>query len=103
MHDLLIAACVIALTRVVEVGVRRWLRRDRDARIAEAHKVLARHGMDAHFYLAGFGAKDEELRQALHVIEATGKIVLDANGRVVGRVLPTEVKGPHLCLVVDNT
>lgn len=103
MQKLWIAATAIAAYWAFERLVRWWQRRDNEARIAEAQRVLEKHGMDAFFYIPGFDAEDGELRRALDVMEYTGKIVLDRDGNVVGRVMPKIAKGPHLRLVVDNT
>lgn len=67
-----------------------------------AEKVLRAHGMESHVYLSSFGTETGELRDALAAYEFTNRIVLDRDGRLVGRLLP-QVKGPGLRLVVDNT
>lgn len=102
MQQLWIAAAAIAVCWVTERLVPWWLRRDEEARIAEAPRVLEKYSMGAFFYMPGFDAEDGELRRALDVMEYTGKIVLDRDGNVVGRVMPKVAKGPHLRLVVDN-
>ena len=103
MQQLWIVATAIAACWASERLVRWWQRRDNEARIAEAQRVLEKHGMDSFFYMPGFDAEDGQLRRALDVMEYTGKIVLDRHGNVVGRVMPKVAKGPHLRLVVDNT
>jgi hypothetical protein len=103
MHDLLVALVAVALCWGAERLIRWWLRRDEEARIIEAQRVLEKHGMDAFFYMPGCDAGEGELRRALDVMEYTGKIVLDREGNVVGKVMPKIAKGPHLRLVVDNS
>lgn len=103
MHDFWVGVVAVLLAWAADRIVQWWLRRGRGDRVANAQRVLAKHGMDAFFYMPGFDAKDGELREALDVMEYTGNIVLDRNGNVVGRLMPKVTKGPHLRLVVDNT
>ncbi|GAB0154558.1 hypothetical protein MnBA_39580 [Marinobacterium sp. BA1] len=86
--------------------VRFWVRSKESLEKAEAEKILSCHGMSAHIYMPGFGVDDQHLRQALEKMAYTGRIVLDDDGHVVGRVMPKLVKGStgaRLRLVVDNT
>ncbi|SIT41086.1 conserved hypothetical protein [Paraburkholderia ribeironis] len=103
MHDLLVAVIAVALCWGAERVTRWWLRRNEEGRIADAQRVLEKHGTGAFFYMPGFDAEDGELRGALDAMEYTGKIVLDRKGNVIGRVMPKVANGPHLRLVVDNT
>jgi len=54
-----------------------------DSAIVEIEK----HGMKAHFYLAGVGRRaNRDLSYALDTLEAAGFIVTDSNGYLVGNV-----------------
>lgn len=103
MHDLLVIFFAIAFLWGVERLVRWWLRLDDEVRFAEAHRVLEQHGMEAFYYMPGVDIENPEFRGALDLMEHAGKIVLDRNGHVVGRLMPKVDKGPRLRLVVDNT
>lgn len=103
MHDLLVVVATIALCWMIERCIRWRQRLDDEARIGEAQQILEKHGLDAFFYMPGVDAEDPKLRQALDVMEYTGRIVIDRKGNVVGRLMPKVAKGTHLRLVVDNT
>jgi hypothetical protein len=103
VHDVLVVVATVALCWMIERCIRWWLRREDEERIRQALQTLAHHGMDAFFYMPGVDAEDEELRRALYLMEHTGRIVLDRDGNVVGRLMPKVAKGPHLRLVVNNT
>ena len=86
--------------------VRFWMQSKESQEQAEAEKILSAHGMSTHLYMPSLGVDDQNLREALDKAAYTGRIVLDDNGYVVGRVLPKLVKGgtgPQLRLVVDNS
>lgn len=81
-----------------------WNRSSEAKRRLDAEKVLQKHGLVAHTYLASFGNEDAELRDALSAFDFTNKVMLNQSGQLVGRLLPkTQKSGPGLRLVVDNT
>ena len=71
--------------------------------LKEAEGIVMKRGYSAYTYLPSFGVDDNELGIALDKLAFGGKIILDANGNVVGRLLPKVVSNPKLRLVVDNT
>lgn len=73
--------------------------------LERAENVLARHKLSAFWYMPTIGVDDPELREALDRIAMHGKVILDADNRLVGRLLPKpeSERGPRLRLVVDNT
>lgn len=92
----------------LDLALSRWRghsdRKDMARRERESEEVLHAHGLDAYLYLASVGVTNTELRDALAVLAGSGKVVLDRDQRLVGRLVPkTEPKGPGLRLVVDNT
>lgn len=79
-----------------------WRRSQEDSRRRDARLLLKRHGLTPQLYLATIGEEDLELRYALDAFAFTGHIITDSKGQVVGKLLPTLKKGPHLRLVVSN-
>lgn len=104
---ILFAACFYAVVEVL-----RWLwdwnerSRARHRRVL-AEQTLNARGMSVYPYMPAFGVDDPELRSALAVFEYGGHVVLDKDGRMVGRLMPKVVArgrpAPGLRLVVDNT
>ncbi len=80
-------------------------RPDGSKELIQAEKVLARHKMSAHSYIPTIGIDDIELRDALDRVAMSGKVIVHADGQVVGRLLPkSDTKGEtRLRLIVDNT
>ena len=93
----------LCLGLVFDGLMRLWQRAYDTKRRSDAEKVLEKHGLSAYYYSAAFSVEDENLRDALTVMEHYGKIVLDKQGRLIGRVLPKVVKTTQLRLVVNNT
>lgn len=94
----------LAVNWTLDWGVRTWRRDENERHREEAAKVLKAHGMDVHTYLPSFSAEPGELRDALGAFDFTNHLVLDHDGRLIGRVLPkVQAHGPALRLVVDNT
>lgn len=79
-----------------------WSRSQENSRLRDARLILKRHGLTPQRYLATIGEEDDELRSALDAFAFSGYIVTDSKGKVVGKLLPTIKKGPHLRLVVSN-
>jgi hypothetical protein len=101
-----------AVVCFVIVLVGQWViskltRSDLQKRQERAEAAIRPHGMEVFTYLPSFGADDEQ-RQHLAAFDFSGKLILDRDGRLVGRVLPKVVRefDPRrkgLRLVVDNT
>lgn len=87
--------------------IRYWERSRNQAKYDEAKKLLDAHGLSSLPYVAAIGTEDEALRLALDRVSLDSRIVLDAHGNVVGRIIPQVVKktvaNVSLRLVVDNT
>lgn len=99
----LIVAVLIA-NWVFGWGLRFWQRSQDTERRVIAERVLREHGMEAHTYLPSFGCEAGPLRDALTAFDFANKLVLDREGRLVGRALPkVQAKGPGIRLIVDNT
>ena len=97
-------AATLALCWIVDWCLRLRQRGEDARRRKDAERVLQKHGMEAHTYLPSFSAEPGELRDALAAFDFTNQLVLDRDGRLVGRVLPkVQTQGPGLRLVVDNT
>ena len=79
-----------------------WRRSQEDSRRRDARLILKRHGLTPQLYLAAIGEEYQELRSALDALAFSGYIITDSKGQVVGKLLPTIKKGPHLRLVVSN-
>ena len=103
MQPLLFVVVGMFLAFVAEWSLRFWRRSEQNDRLRFASLVLRRNGMEAYSYLAAFGAEDAELRAALETFEHTGKVVIDKDGSMVGRLLPKVAAERGLRLVVDNT
>lgn len=99
----LVAGTLVA-SFMLEWAWKLWQRSEDAGRRQKAADVLRAHGMEAHTYLASFAAERGQLREALAAFDHTNQIVLDREGRLVGRLLPkAQQGGPGLRLVVDNT
>ncbi len=97
-------AATLVVCGLMDRGVRLWRRSEDERRRQDAARVLRAHGMETHTYLPSFSAEPGELRDALSAFDFTNKLVVDRDGRLIGRVLPkTQADGPGLRLVVDNT
>lgn len=95
-----------AMMWFIDWTVRFWMRSKESGERSETDRILSNHGMSAYFYMPAIGVDDQELRRALEMAAFNGRIVLDKEGRVVGKIIPKVVKasaGPHLRLVVDNS
>lgn len=104
LNALMLIAATLVTSSVLEWAWKVWRRSDDARRRQEAVEVLHAHGMEAHTYLASFAAENGQLREALSAFDFTNQIVVDREGRLVGRVLPkAQQAGPGLRLVVDNT
>lgn len=104
LNALMLIAATLVTSSVFDWIWKFWQRSDDARRRQEAGEILRAHGMEAHAYLASFAAENGQLREALSAFDFTNQIVLDREGRLVGRVLPkTQQSGPGLRLVVDNT
>lgn len=102
MNEMLML-CSGALLAVMADWLFRFLRRrQEDSRIRDARMILKRHDLTPRLYLATIGEEDQELRSALAAFACTGYIITDSKGRVVGKLLQTIKKRPHLRLVVSN-
>lgn len=76
------------------------IERDEDRRRRQqAEAVLRRHGMTAEMYLASAGVGDPELADALDLVAATGHIVTDHCGALVGDLCQRAGAGRHLVVV----
>lgn len=103
-HALGLVAATLLVNWVMYIGLRFWRRSEDARRRQHAAKVLRTHGMEAYSYLPSFSADPGELRDALAVFDFTNQLVVDSDGRLIGRVLPkAQVQGSGLRLVVDNT
>ena len=106
MEPLIFLITGAALMAIADKMIRFWASLEERREIANSNKVLAAHGMSAHLYVPSMGIDSRDLKSALEKSASSGKIVLDSDGRVIGKVLPNIVKGknqPKLQLVVDNT
>lgn len=79
-----------------------WRQRQEDSRRRDARMILKRHGLTPQLYSAAIGEEDQELQSALDAFAFSGYIITDSKGQVVGKLLPTIKKRPHLRLVVSN-
>lgn len=103
-HALGLVAATLVVNFFVGWSLRLWRNAEHKQRLQDAEKVLRAHDMHAHVYLSSFVRDPGDLRNALEVCDSSNRLVLDAQGNVVGRVLPTvQAQGPGLRLVVDNT
>lgn len=99
----LIGATLIA-NWIIEWTIKFRLRGESARRQQAAEKFLRSHGMEAHTYLPSFACEQGALRDALSALDHSNRVVLDREGRLVGRLLPkVQAAGPGLRLVVDNT
>jgi len=64
-----------------------------------AESVLRRHGMTAEPYVASAGITDRELAEALDVFAASGCVVVDHCGTIVGDLCQRVSAGRHLLIV----
>lgn len=102
MYELLWLTCGVLLSMVADWLFRFWRQSDNRQRREDANKVLKKHGLTPHLYLATIGEKDPDLRCALDAFAFTGHVITNAKGDVVGKLCPMVEKGPHLRLVVSN-
>ena len=84
-----------------------WTRTQARRRRADATAVLKAHGLTPVLYLATIGVEVEDagLRRALDEFTFSGYIIQTSEGKVMGRLVGSAVKGPsrhHLRLVVSN-
>ncbi len=95
----------LAAGSVVDWAWRKWQRADVESRRRDAEMLLRARGMEVYVYLPSMGADSGPLRDALTLFDHTDRVVLNAYGGLVGRVLPkTAPLGTRgLRLVVDNT
>lgn len=99
----LIAATLVA-NWLIEWSIKFWQRSEDGRRSQAAEKFLRLRGMEAYTYLPSFACEPGEMRDALSALDHSNRIVLDREGRLVGRLLPkVQATGPGLRLVVDNT
>lgn len=79
---------LIAIGVVLTLGALKFFRRierDEQRRCRQlAESVLRRHGMTCVRYLASCGTTDPELTEALDLVAASGHIVINHCGAVVG-------------------
>jgi len=76
----------------------------------QAFDVVAKHGLDAHLYLAASGVNDRELADALRFLSDRGYVVTDRNGNLVGKVAKAQLtpgeaaleRRAKMYLIVDN-
>lgn len=74
----------------------------------EALKTLRAHGYRPERYYPGVGENDPLLRRSLDAFRMTGHVVLDADGKLVGKTQqmgaaePRERVRPKLTVVVSN-
>jgi hypothetical protein len=98
-----IAATLVA-NWLIEWAIKFRQRSDATLRRQKAEKFLRLRGMEAYTYLPSFACEPGELRHALSALDHSNQVVLDRDGRLVGRLLPkVQSTGPGLRLVVDNT
>ena len=113
-HSLALIAAALFVAWAMDWGYRFWRRRNEVRHRDRSDALLRSHGMEVHTYLPSFGAEAGELRDALAAFDFTNKVVLDRDGRMVGRLLPSVRPGvgrmlprgrsePTLRLVIDNT
>lgn len=77
---------------------------EQEQRQQEAEKTLRAHSLQYRVYLASFACKSKKLSKALEAYDFSNRLVLDADGNLVGGVLPgMKAQGPSLRIVVDNT
>ena len=102
MDDVLLFAGGAACCWAIDLCVR-WLNRRRDAAArARAEVVIARHRLSVLLYLPSVGIDDTELRGALASPAFAGRIIVDRDGRIVGKVAGRLPQEPYLRLVVSN-
>lgn len=72
--------------------------------VIDAKALIEQHGYSSHLYLPSIGMNDKALSQALCRVSAQGYVILDRDGRLVGKAVPNLKKQNHtsLKLVVDN-
>jgi len=99
-----LVTATLAASWCLDWVVRFWRNSKQEQRQQEAEKTLRAHGLQSRVYLASFACESEELRKALEAYDFSNRLVLDADGNLVGGVLPSmKASGPSLRLVVDNT
>lgn len=101
------AVVCFVIVLVVQWLLSKLTHSDLQKRQERAAAAIRQHGMEVFTYLPSFGGDDEQ-RQHLAAFDFSGKLILDRDGRLVGRVLPKVVRelDPRrkgLRLVVDNT
>jgi hypothetical protein len=99
----LIAATLVA-NWLIEWSIEFRQRSVDGLRRQKAEEFLRLRGMEAYTYLPSIACEPGELRDALSAFDHRNLVVLDHEGRLVGRLLPkVQATGPGLRLVVDNT
>jgi mannose/fructose/N-acetylgalactosamine-specific phosphotransferase system component IID len=92
-----------ALILFLDFALNMLRKEQKKQRMFDANKVLALHGIRTTLYLPTVGVSDEKLYAALDEFSFSGRIALSKDGEIIGKLLPTVEKGPHLRLVIDNT
>ena len=73
------------------------LSNNRSEAIERAIDVIEQHQMKAHLYIAGIDHREnEELGQALDVLGASGFIITDRDGLLVGKVVTKRLNSDEL-------
>lgn len=106
LEQVILIATGAAMMWFADWMVRFWTQHKQMQDQADAEKVLSAHGLSAYSYMPAIGIEDPELHEALERSVLYGRIILDDQGRVIGKVLPKVAKrtdNAQLRLVVDNS
>ncbi|HFD88032.1 MAG TPA: hypothetical protein ENJ35_10200 [Gammaproteobacteria bacterium] len=103
METMLLIIVGMFLYGAIDWSINHYKRSQEQKKRRESELILEKHGMIAQRYLPTIGIENKEHREALERIALEGYIIIDAEGSVVGKLLPKASKEPHLRLIVDNT
>lgn len=89
MNELIWLVSGVLLSLLFDWIIRLWRQRESRQRRTKAELVLKKHGLTPQLYIASIGIEDAELIEALYTLPLTGYILLDANGKIVGKLCPS--------------
>lgn len=108
MFDLQIfinVGAILLVILIIDKSLEKWLKAIDQQELKEARDLLEKHGYTSHLYCPSIGVKDMKIAHAMERVAHNGFLMLDKDGRLVGKALPNLKKEKHssLRLVVDNT
>lgn len=98
-------SAILLLFMLADLGLRKWLKIKESEEVKKAKELLEKNGFTSHIYIPSIGVNNKELAEAMARVSSDGYVLLDKEGKLVGKVLPNLRKEKHtsLRLVVDNT